>query len=206
MEPRTSETARERENRSTGATPGHVTYLDCITGKAPVPTEGIEQFAFRVLMAGGMVTFMVNFNGILHYGGLGFYPHGLWMLPLVFCIALLVRFGFANRLTGWAIGKLGIPQLSGARKPLGITTVNVCTMAPLMGSIVTLLLNGPAGFWGKIALALPVSFTAAFLANFLIVGPLVKMVVNNVLPKHNVFLLYLRAQKTATDVAYMLND
>lgn len=188
------------------AQPEHCTYLDCLSGRAHVPHGGFEQFIFQLLMAGGMVTFMVNFNGVLHYGGLGFYPHGLWLLPIVFCIALTIRFTFANRFTSWIIGKYVVTRLHGPKVGLAITAVNVCTMAPIMGTIVTLLLNGPVDFWDKIAIALPVSFCAAYLANTFVVGPIVKMIVNNVLPKHDTVKLFTRFQKAATDIAYMLND
>lgn len=188
------------------AQPKHCTYLDCLSGRAHVPHSGFEQFVFQVLMCAGMVTFMVNFNGILHAGGLGFYPHGLWMLPVVFCIALLIRFGFANRFTGWVIGKYIVTKLHGPSVGLAITAVNVCTMAPIMAVITTLLLTGPAGFLGKIAISLPISFCASYLANTFIVGPIVKMLANNVLPKHDTVRMYARVQKAATDIAYMLND
>lgn len=128
------------------------TYLDCLKGTAPVPRGGVEKKTFTLLMVGGMVTFMVNFNGVLH-SGLGFYPHGVWLIPIVFCIAFLVKTQLVGKFTDMLIGKFVIPNLTGFKKGLGITLCNVCVMAPIMSSIVTLLLQGTDGYFAHLARA-----------------------------------------------------
>ena len=186
-----------------------VTYLDCLKGTAPVPRGGVEKKTFTLLMVGGMVTFMVtfmvNFNGVLH-SGLGFYPHGVWLIPIVFCIAFLVKTQLVGKFTEMLIGKLVIPNLTGFKKGLGITLCNVCVMAPIMSSIVTLLLQGTDGYLAYLAHALPISVAAAFLINTFIVGPIAKMLYNNYFAVKGPAQTTHRIAKHVMDIAYMLND
>ena len=174
-----------------------VTYLDCLKGTAPVPRGGVEKKTFTLLMVGGMVTFMVNFNGVLH-SGLGFYPHGVWLIPIVFCIAFLVKTQLVGKFTEMLIGKLVIPNLTGFKKGLGITLCNVCVMAPIMSSIVTLLLQGTDGYLAYLAHAL--------LINTFIVGPIAKMLYNNYFAVKGPTQTTHRIAKHVMDIAYMLND
>lgn len=182
-----------------------VTYLDCLKGTAPVPRGGVEKKTFTLLMVGGMVTFMVNFNGVLH-SGLGFYPHGVWLIPIVFCIAFLVKTQLVGKFTDMLIGKFVIPNLTGFKKGLGITLCNVCVMAPIMSSIVTLLLQGTDGYFAHLARALPISVVAAFLINTFIVGPIAKMLYNNYFAVKGLAQTTHRIAKHVMDIAYMLND
>ena len=182
-----------------------VTYLDCLKGTAPAPRGGVEKKTLTLLMICGMVTFMVNFNGVLH-SGLGFYPHGVWLIPIVFCIAFLVKTQLVGKFTEMLIGKLVIPNLTGFKKGLGITLCNVCVMAPIMSSIVTLLLQGTDGYFAYLAHALPISVAAAFLINTFIVGPIAKMLYNNYFAVKGPAQTTHRIAKHVMDIAYMLND
>lgn len=182
-----------------------VTYLDCLKGTAPVPRGGVEKKTFTLLMICGMVTFMVNFNGVLH-SGLGFYPHGVWLIPIVFCIAFLVKTQLVGKFTEMLIGKLVIPNLTGFKKGLGITLCNVCVMAPIMSSIVTLLLQGTDGYFAYLAHALPISVAAALPINTFIVGPIAKMLYNNYFAVRGPTQTTHRIARHVMDIAYMLND
>ena len=62
---------------------------------------------------------------------------------------------------------------------VAITVLNVCVMAPLMAALVTLLLMGPANFWGQFADSLPISMAVATIVNFFVVGPVVKLLYYN---------------------------
>lgn len=152
---------------------------------------------FTLLMVCGMVTFMVNFNGVLH-SDLGFYPHGVWLIPIVFCIAFLVKTQL--------VGKFVIPNLTGFKKGLGITLCNVCVMAPIMSSIVTLLLQDTDGYFAYLAHALPISLAAALLINTFIVGPVAKMLYNNYFAVKGPTQTTHRIAKHVMDIAYMLSD
>jgi hypothetical protein len=155
-----------------------VTYFDCLAGRAPVPHDPFASSVFSLMMVGGMVSMMVTINGVQH-AGTAFFPALLWMYPVIACIALAVRLLFVNRIIGWVIPNLIIPNFKGALRGIMITLANVVLMAPTMGSLVTLLLVGPEGFISNIVIAVPFSMCAAFLVNTFIVGPAAKMFMNN---------------------------
>lgn len=178
-------------------------YLDCVGGKAPVPHDLLGKSMFSLLMAGGMTTFMVTFNGVLHSSAnvLGFIIQSHWMFPLVVCISLSMRFLFADRLVGWLAPRFILPHLHGFARNAAMTLLNVALMAPVMGCIMTLLLNGPQGFIAHLAGTLPLSAVVAVLVNLLVVGPVVKMLYHNVLtPKAGARMLHV-TQRYATNWA-----
>lgn len=158
-------------------------YLDCVSGKAPVPRDLLGKSTFGLLMAGGMTTFMVTFNGVLRSGAnvLDFIIQSHWMFPLVVCISLSMRFLFADRVVDWLASRFILPRFRGFARNVAMTLLNVVLMSPVMGCIMTLLLNGPQGFLAHLAGTLPVSAPVAVLVNLLIVGPAAKMLYHNVL-------------------------
>lgn len=155
-------------------------YRDCLDGTAPVPQDALGNALFSLLMAGGMVTFMVTFNGVRH-GGLGFVATSHWLYPLVFCIALSLRMLYANRIAGFAVARWIRPHLDGVPRTVAITLLNVGIMAPVMCSIVTLLLKGASDLPANIAAELPLSLLVAILVNLLVVGPAARLLYHNVI-------------------------
>ena len=176
--------------------PQRCTYRDCLMGRANIPVHGPGKAAFTLLMVGGMVTFMATFNGVLS-SGLGFFAHAHWMYPLVFCIAFLMRLYVGDRFVGFAAPRYVIPHFHGLARNIAMTLLNVVVMGAIMGSIITLLLKGPAGFWGELASTLPLTMTVAALVNYFVVGPAVKMIYNNVLEPTNGLGLFNWAQRYA---------
>lgn len=158
-------------------------YLDCVSGKAPVPRDILGKSMFGLLMAGGMTTFMVTFNSVSHSGAsiLDFIIQSHWMYPLVICISLSMRMLFADRVVDWLAPRFILPRFSGFARNAVMTLLNVVLMSPVMGSVMTLLLNGPQGFFAHLAGSLPVSAVVAVLVNLLVVGPAAKMLYHNVL-------------------------
>lgn len=174
--------------------PAHRTYLDCLMGRANTPTHGPGKGAFQLLMVGGMVSFMATLNGVLN-SGLAFFATAHWMYPLVFCIAFLMRLYVGDRVVGFVAPRYVLPRFRGLARSVMMTLLNVAVMGAIMGSAITLLLNGPAGFWGQLASTLPVTMAVAALVNFFVVGPAVKMIYNNVLEPTDGLGLFSLAQR-----------
>lgn len=167
----------------------HYTYRDCLNGSAPVPHGKNGSTLFQVLMVGGMVTFMVTING-LHNVGPAFFLQSHWLYPVIFCIAFLVRQFISSKLVEALAPKLVHDRLSGMRKALAMTVLNVCCTAPIMCALVILLLNGTDGFAMRYLCTLPLTAPLAVLVNYLVVGPIVKLLFNNcILPANGVGIL-----------------
>ena len=154
------------------------TYADCLKGVVPVPKNPAEKFIFQLLMVGGMVTFMVTINGVMH-SGVEFFLSAHWMYPLVFYLAFLVRTLIGDKVVGAIAGRFILPRFAGAARNLAMTLLNVAVMASIMGSVVTMLLNGANGYLAALAETLPATALAAFLVNYLIVAPAVKLLYAN---------------------------
>lgn len=178
-------------------------YWDCVSGKAPVPRDLLGKSMFSLLMAGGMVTFMVTFNGVLHSSAnvLSFILQSHWMYPLVVCISLGMRFLFADRIVDKLAPRFILPRFRGFARNAAMTLLNTALMAPVMGCIMTMLLNGPQGFFAHLAATLPVSAAVAVLVNLLVVGPVVKMLYHNVLTPKAGTRMFLATQRYATSWA-----
>ncbi|MEG0503742.1 MAG: hypothetical protein RR547_03785 [Raoultibacter sp.] len=125
-----------------------------------------------------MVTVMVTVNWNLHAPdhsplqfALSFYEY-----PVMFCIALAVRFLVADPVVGIIIGKVIVKHLNGLAKSVAITLANVLFMATIMGVFGLLVTGGLGGFtWERYMTMLPQTYCLAFFFSFFIVGPLVKM-------------------------------
>lgn len=155
-------------------------YRDCLDGTAPVPQDTLGNAIFSLLMAGGMVTIMTTFNGMRH-SGLDFFAVSHWLYPVVFCIAMAMRFLYANRVVDFVAPRWIRPHLDGIPRTIAMTLLNVGIMAPVMCSLITLLLKGPGNALEDIAAALPLSMTVAVLVNLLVVGPAVRLLYHNVI-------------------------
>lgn len=157
--------------------PEKIRYIDCLKGRAPVPTDPIGFFLFHILMVGGMVTFMATFNGVRH-DGIAFLAYMHWFYPLVFLFAFLWRRTVANAITGRLIPRVIAPRFSGAKGAAAKSFANVTCMAPFVCLWVSLLLEG-ADFLDFYLSTVFISWPCAIAVNFFIVGPLVKLVYNN---------------------------
>lgn len=155
-------------------------YRDCLDGTAPIPKDALGNAIFSLLMAGGMTTFMVSFNGVRH-SGLSFFFDSLWLYPVIFCLAMALRFLYVNRAVAYLGPRFVFPRFAGARRNVAMTLVNVAIMAPVMATIVTVLLKGPEGLLLNLATELPLSMAAAVTVNLLVVGPVVKLLYHNVI-------------------------
>ena len=155
-------------------------YRDCLDGTAPIPKDALGNAIFSLLMAGGMTTFMVSFNGVRH-SGLSFFFESLWLYPVIFCLAMALRFLYVNRAGAYLGPRFVFPRFAGARRNVAMTLVNVAIMAPVMATIVTVLLKGPEGLLLNLVTELPLSMAAAVTVNLLVVGPVVKLLYHNVI-------------------------
>ena len=161
----------------------HCSYLDCLFGRAKAPGPGPGKGMFQLLMVGGMVTFMVSYNGTRHAGWdpVAFLSTCLWMYPLVFCIALLVRIYVGDKLVGWLVPRIVTPYFQGLGKSVVMTILNCNIMGCIMTCIVTLLLSGTENYAWEAFSALLSSIPVSMTINFFIVGPAVKILYNDVI-------------------------
>lgn len=158
---------------------------------------------FQVMMTGGMVAFMTTANG-LRNTGLGFLENSLWLYPLIFCIALLLRIGFTSKAVGFLKPRLIDGHFRGAGQVIAMTVLNTCLTAPLMCAIVTMLLIGPDSFWANYLGTLPITAPISMVVSYFIVGPAVKMVFNNrISPAQGIRLLE-EINEAGTPIARMM--
>lgn len=177
-------TSAEPADSARVSAPQHCTYVDCLMGRANVPTSGPGKSVFQLLMVGGMVSFMATISGVMH-SGLDFFAHAHWMYPLVFCMAFFARLLIGDKVVGYVAPRFVIPRFNGLARSIAMTVLNVLVMGLVMGAAVNMLLSGPAGFLSAYVNSLPVTLTVAALVNFFIVGPVVKMLYNNVIEPTN---------------------
>lgn len=174
--------AMEQTNKQNGTTATQAapryTYIDCLKGITPGPRGANGAATFQVLMVGGMVTFMVTINGLRHLG-LAFFALSHWLYPLMFCLAFLVRTFIGSKIAGALAPKLVLGRFTGTKRAIGMTVLNVCCMAPIMCAIGTLLIVGADNFAYNYLTTLPIVMPMAMLVNYLIVGPIVKLLFNN---------------------------
>lgn len=163
-----------------GCEPRRYTYRDCLDGTAPVPRDALGNAIFTLLMAGGMATFMVSFNGVRH-SGLSFFFGSHWLYPVIFCIAMALRFLYVNRVVAYVGPRVIFPRFAGAARVAAMTLLNVAIMAPVMGSLVTLLLKGPDDLLLNLVTEVPLAMLVSIGVSLLVVGPAVKLLYHNVI-------------------------
>lgn len=158
---------------------------------------------FQAMMTGGMVAFMTTING-LRNTGLDFLSESLWLYPLIFCIALLLRIGFSSKAVRLLKPRLVDGRFTGAGHTLAMTVLNTCLTAPIMCAIVTMLLVGPENFWISYLTTLPITAPLSIAVSYLVVGPAVKMLFNNrISPSTGVHLLE-EMDEVGTPIARMM--
>lgn len=152
-------------------------YRTCLTGNLPIPRSGARRVVFQTIMVTIMVSCMVTFNWSLREQSISLdsFLGMTYEYPLMFLIALAVRLLIANPIVDRIVPHIPA-TLTGVRKSLAMTAVNVSIMATIMSIFGTLVSQGFVGFsWLSVAQSIPVSFIAAFVLNFFFVGPLVKV-------------------------------
>lgn len=154
------------------------TYMDCLRGTVPLPKHVNGATIFQVLMVGGMVTFLVTVNG-LRNTGFEFLVNSHWLYPLMFCLAFLVRTFYGAPVANKLAPKLVFNRFEGTARSIAMTVLNVCIMAPVMCAIATLLIVGTDDYFMRYLTTLPVVAPMALIVNYLIVGPIVKLIFAN---------------------------
>ena len=173
------------------------TYRDCMQGTVPVPRMTNGATIFKVLMVGGMVTFMVTINGIRHTG-FEFLAQSHWLYPVMFSLAFLVRTYIGDKAVGFLAPRTVLKWFKGAKRNVGMTVLNVLVMAPIMCAIATLLLVGTNNFFFNYITTLPLIMPIAALVNFFVVGPIVKLTfINRISPSGG--LRFLETMRANTD-------
>lgn len=162
-----------------GSEPGRrYSYRDALRGEVPVPQTINGATVFKVLMVGGMVTFMVTVNGVRHTG-FEFLAQSHWLYPLMFCLAFLVRTYIGDAIVGAVAPRTVLKWFDGVKRNIAMTALNVLCMAPIMCAIATLLLNGVHGYLAAYITTLPIIIPIAFTVNYFAVAPIVKLLFNN---------------------------
>lgn len=155
-----------------------IRYRDCITGKAGAPRDKAGKTVFQIMMVFFMVTVMVTFNWNLHtddHSPLRF-ALSLYEYPVMFILALAVRLLVANPILGPFIDNVVAKRLDKTARSIAVTLVNVLFMGSIMGVFGLAVTGGLASVtWEHYAALYPATWIAAFLFNFFVVGPLVKM-------------------------------
>ncbi len=154
-------------------------YLRALRGAVAVPSEGKQKLVFQIMMVFCMVTCMVTCNWLIHTSqpSLFAFSQILYEYPLTFAIALFVRTVVANPIVAGLAKALVPAMLSGFKRTLAMTAVNVATMATIMTFFGVLISNGPFEFtWLSYLESLPTSYALAFFINLLAVGPFVKII------------------------------
>ncbi len=162
-----------RPNRDAPST----AYLRCLRGQIVPPTSGKERIVFQAFMVLLMSSCMVTINTLLGQTGSpsAELSGALYEYPLMFCIAFAVRVFVANPLVDRIVPHVP-PSLSGIRRTLAMTAINVGIMATIMAFFGTLVSRGPEGFtWTEALSHAPISVVMAGAVNFLAIGPLVKI-------------------------------
>lgn len=152
-------------------------YLRCLRGQITAPTSGKERVFFQAIMVLFMSSCMVTLNALLRQTGSPSVELSgvLYEYPIMFCIAFVVRVFVANPLVDRIVPHVPT-SLSGVRRALAMTAINVGIMATIMTFFGTLVSRGPEGFsWMEAASNAPISVLMAFAVNFLAIGPLVKI-------------------------------
>jgi len=201
-------TSEERENVAEG-TCGHdethesgfgrrYSYRDALRGEVPVPQTINGATVFKVLMVGGMVTFMVTVNGIRHTG-LEFLAQSHWLYPLMFCLAFLVRTYIGDVIVGAVAPRTVLKWFDGVKRNIAMTVLNVLCMAPIMCALATLLLNGVQDYLVSYITTLPIVIPVAFTVNYFVVGPIAKLLFNNrISPNGGLQFLQVMRENTAS--------
>lgn len=158
-------------------------YENLLSGNVRMPRTADEKVLFQAMMVASMVTGMVTFNEFLHNGSafLATLSATLFIYPETFCIAFTVRTLIGNPITGRIIGGIIAPRFSGVAKGALISCTNILVMATIMCGVGTFLAGQTDAFPVAYVTALPATWAAAFLLNFLAIGPFVKAIFGRIM-------------------------
>lgn len=179
-----------------------LTYRDALAGRVPVPTDKLGFFVFQTLMVGGMVSFMATLNGVRH-DGMGFVLYMHWFYPVVFVVAFIIRRTIGNAVTGFVIPRFIVPRFEGTAAAFAKCLANVGVMCPLVSLVVSILLDG-ADFLPFYLSTLPISLPCAIAANYLVVGPAVKLLYANYIARHSSTKIITQWQRYARTLTALL--
>lgn len=122
----------------------------------------------------------VTVNWAFHASELswGAFSQYLYMYPLIFIIAIAVRFIIANPLVDKAVKHLLPAKLNNLEKALAITLFNILIMGSIVAFVRTLVVAGglETFAWDTYATSLPLSFFISFCFGYFVASPLMKKV------------------------------
>lgn len=155
-----------------------ITYLNCITGKIGLPTKKDKKALYQILMILYAIPFTATINWLINtneYSWSSFAQH-LYMLPLMFAIAIGVRFTIANPVIDKTVKTFVSPNLGCLKKALLVTVLNILVMGTI-ASFIRLVITSE-GFegiaWADYAESLPISYTISFVFGYFIASPIMK--------------------------------
>lgn len=171
----TDEDAKHQETTEPGKkSPSVCSYIDCLMGRAEVPSTKPDFTAFQLVMVASMIFVNTTISGLAH-SGLDFLRLSHWMYPVTFCIAFFIRVTIANKITGPIMKNAVNPRFGRFVRNIAASVVNVSVMATIICAATTLLTIGIDGFVQSFLASLPATLTVGILVHFFFVGPLVKM-------------------------------
>lgn len=155
-----------------------VRYLDCISGKQGAPRDKKQKALFQCMLIFVAVPLTATINWLIHtdnYSWTTFSQH-LIMLPLMFAIAIGVRFLIANPLVDTMVSAFVSPRLSCLKKALVVTTLNILVMGTVASLIRTIItsLGGEVVAWEDYLSSLPLSYLISFVIGYFVTTPLMK--------------------------------
>ena len=155
-------------------------YVDCITGRAFVPTNVADEGVFTIIMIVCMSLFMVTFNGV--YGsGLDFFADGIWMYSMVICVSFLVHISVGANISRYLEMHVAARYFKGTAQNVVNTIFSNVIPGFIIGVIMTMLVAGPNGFVESFMDVQPRALVVSTVVNFFLIAPAVKMLWNNVL-------------------------
>lgn len=113
--------------------------------------------------------------GTHDYTWTSFLQH-LNVVPLMFAIAIGVRFTIANPIVDKMVKTFVSPKLGCFKRALLITVLNIIVMGTVASFIRALIVShGLDGFsWAEYAFSLPLSYTISFLFGYFVASPFMK--------------------------------
>lgn len=157
-----------------------IRYQDCLLGKVGTPKEKKRKNLFQITAIAVSIPFTATINWMFHASSITWseFSQYLYLYPITFAIALLVRFLVANPVSDKVTKEFISPRLEGLKKVLSITILNIIIMGTLIGLGRTILLaaSGESAMWASFIASLPLSCLISFIFGYLVTTPLLKKV------------------------------
>ena len=156
-----------------------IRYQDCILGKIGTPKEKKRKMLFQIVALSLSMPFTATIAWLIqsaaHISWADFLTT-LYLYPLTFGIAILVRFLIANPVSDKVTQKYISPRVEGLKKALSITLLNIFIMATVIGLVRTVILavSGDTLVWSAFVCYLPLSYFVSFLFGYFVITPLLK--------------------------------